>query len=224
MTAIISSLQFQSSGITAVLITTSPAITVLMAHFLLPDEPLTRQKSLGVVVALAGAMLLAILGETGLPDVSKAEPVGYILVLAAMLFGSAAAIYARKYMRSFDTIDVNSVRMVSAATVVLPVSLLLVGLDLSSVDSLGYMALIYASLVGTFAGLMLAFNNIRRFGATASAMSAYIIPIVATIGGVLLLNETITAGMLAGMALILVGVALINRSPLKSGDVSSIAV
>lgn len=223
MTAIVSSLQFQSSGITAVLITTSPAITVVMAHFLLPDEPLTRQKGLGVVVALGGAMLLAILGETGLPDVSKAEPVGYILVLTAMLFGSGAAVYARKYMRSFDTVDVNSVRMVSAAAVVLPVSLLLVGFDLSSVDSLGYMALIYASLVGTFAGLMLAFNNIQRFGATASAMSAYIIPIVATIGGALLLNETITVGMLAGMALILGGVALINRSPLNSGDVSSIA-
>ncbi len=223
MTAIVSSLQFQSSGITAVLITTSPAITVLMAHFLLPDEPLTRQKGLGVGVAMAGAVLLAILGETGLPDVSKAAPVGYILVLAAMLFGSGAAIYARKYMRSFDTVDVNSVRMVSAAAVVLPVSLLLVGFDLSSVDTLGYMALIYASLVGTFAGLMLAFNNIQRFGATASAMSAYIIPIVATIGGVLLLNETITVGMLAGMALILGGVALINRSPLNSGDVSSIA-
>jgi drug/metabolite transporter (DMT)-like permease len=85
------------------------------------------------------------------------------------------------------------------------------------------MALIYASLVGTFAGLMLAFNNIQRFGATASAMSAYIIPIVATIGGVLLLNETITVGMLAGMALILGGVALVNRSPLNSGDGSSIA-
>jgi drug/metabolite transporter (DMT)-like permease len=223
MTAIVSSLQFQSSGITAVLITTSPAITVLMAHFLLPDEPLTRQKGLGVGVAMAGAVLLAILGETGLPDVSKAAPAGYILVLAAMLFGSGAAIYARKYMRSFDTVDVNSVRMVSAAAVVLPVSLLLVGFDLSSVDTFGYMALIYASLVGTFAGLMLAFNNIQRFGATASAMSAYIIPIVATIGGVLLLNETITVGMLAGMALILGGVAVINRSPLNSGDGSSIA-
>jgi drug/metabolite transporter (DMT)-like permease len=223
MTAIVSSLQFQSSGITAVLITTSPAITVLMAHFLLPDEPLTRQKGLGVGVAMAGAVLLAILGETGLPDVSKAAPAGYILVLAAMLFGSGAAIYARKYMRSFDTVDVNSVRMVSAAAVVLPVSLLLVGFDLSSVGTLGYMALIYASLVGTFAGLMLAFNNIQRFGATASAMSAYIIPIVATIGGVLLLNETITVGMLAGMALILGGVAVINRSPLNSGDGSSIA-
>ncbi len=218
MTAIVSSLQYQSSGITAVLITTSPAITVLMAHFLLPDEPLTRQKAFGVATALAGALLLAMLGESGLPDVSRAEPIGYILVVAAMLFGSSAAIYARKYMRSYDAIDVNSVRMLTAALAIMPLSLLLVGFDLGAVDKQGYMALIYAAIVGTFFGLMLAFYNIQRFGATASAMAAYIIPIVAAIGGVLLLGETITTGMLSGMALILAGVALINRSPRASGD------
>jgi drug/metabolite transporter (DMT)-like permease len=218
MTAIISSLQFQSSGITAVLITTSPAITVLMAHFLLPDEPLTRQKALGVATALAGALLLAILGESGLPDVSRAEPIGYILVVAAMIFGSGAAIYARRNMRSYDTIDVNSVRLLAAAVVIMPLSLVLVGFDLSAVDSQGYVALVYAAIVGTFFGLMLAFYNIKRFGATAAAMSAYIIPIVAAIGGALLLGETITTGMLSGMALILAGVALINRSPRESGD------
>jgi drug/metabolite transporter (DMT)-like permease len=218
MTAIVSSLQFQSSGITAVLITTSPAITVLMAHFLLPDEPLTRQKSLGVATALAGALLLALLGESGLPNVTRADPIGYILVISAMVFGSAATIYARKYMRTYDTIDVNSVRILSATLVILPLSLVLVGFDLSAVDRQGYMALLYAAIVGTFFGLLLAFYNIQRFGATAAAMTAYIIPIVAAIGGVLLLGEMITIGMLSGMALILAGVAIINRGPRKTGD------
>ncbi len=211
MTAIVSSLEYQSSGITAVLITTNPAITVLMAHFLLPDEPLNRRKGIGVAVALSGALLLAFLGESGLPDVSRAEPIGYILVTAAMVFGSGASIYARKFMRSYDTVEVNSVRMLSAALFVLPISLILVGFDLSLVDGQGVAALLYAAFVGTFFGMMLAFHNIQRFGATASAMSAYIIPIVAAIGGALLLGEKITLGMTAGMALILTGVAVINR-------------
>lgn len=218
MTAIVSSLQYQSSGITAVLITTSPAVTVLMAHFLLPDEPLTRQKILGVATALAGALLLAVLGESGLPDVSRADPIGYILVVAAMIFGSSATIYARRYMRSYDAIDVNSVRLLSAALVIIPLSLVLVGFDLSAVDRQGYMALIYAAIIGTFFGLMLAFYNIQRFGATAAAMTAYVIPIVAAIGGALLLGETITTGMLSGMALILAGIAIINSGPRELSD------
>ncbi len=211
MTSIVSSLQFQSSGLTAVLITTSPAITVIMAHFFLPDEPLTRRKSLGVLLALGGALLLAVRGESGLPDVSRANPLGYLLVLLAMVSASGSTIYARKYMRELDAFDVASTRMVVAALVVMPLSLLLVGLDLSAVDGSGYLALIYAALVGTFSGMMLAFYNIQRFGAIAAAMTAYIIPVVAVIAGALILGETITPGMLSGMALILLGVAIINR-------------
>jgi drug/metabolite transporter (DMT)-like permease len=59
--------------------------------------------------------------------------------------------------------------------------------------------------------MMLAFYNIQRFGATASAMTAYVIPIVAGIAGVLLLGETITTFMAIGMALIIIGIALINE-------------
>jgi drug/metabolite transporter (DMT)-like permease len=211
MTAIVSSLQFQSSGLTAVLITTSPAITVLMAHFFLPDEPLTRRKGLGVLLALSGALLLVIRGESGLPDVSQASPIGYGLVLLAMLSASGSTIYARLYMQDLDALDVASVRMWVAAAVVMPLSLLLVGLDLDDVTSQGYMVLLYAALIGTFCGMMLAFYNIQRFGATASAMTAYVIPIVAGIAGVLLLGETITTFMAIGMALIIIGIALINE-------------
>ena len=221
MTAIVSSLQFQSSGVTSVLLTTGPALTVLMAHFLLPDESLTWRKSLGVLLALAGALLLAVRGESGLPDIERANPLGYILVVGAMVSASASTIYARKYMRDLDTVDVASVRMWVAALAIMPLSLLLVGFDLSQVTSQGYAALFYAALIGTFSGMMLAFYNIQRFGATASAVTAYVIPIVAMIGGVLLLGETVTSGMIAGMALIIAGVALINQRPRRVAQQAS---
>lgn len=216
MTAIVTSLQFQSSGVTSVLITTSPALTVLLANFLLPDESLTWRKGLGVILALAGAVLLAVRGESGLPDVERASPVGYILVLGAMVSASASTIYARKYMRDLDTFDVASVRMWVAALAIMPLSIILVGFDLSQVNRQGYTALLYAAFVGTFAGMMLAFYNIQRFGATASAVTAYIIPVVAMFGGVLLLDETVTRGMLLGMGLIILGVAIINQRPRRA--------
>lgn len=207
----VSSLQYQSSGITAVLITIAPAITVLMAHFVLPDESLNWRKALGIMLALSGAVLLVLLGESGLADISQVNPIGYGLVLGAMIFTSGTTVYARKYMREMDTFDVSSVRMVTAALIVMPISLLVAGFDFSSVDSRGYFALVYATLTGTFAGAFIGFIVIKRFGATVSAMVAYVIPVVAVIGGVLLLGEQFTTGMLGGMALIMLGLALINR-------------
>lgn len=211
MTGLVTSLQFQSSGVTAILITVNPAITVIMAHIFLANEPLTRRKSLGVLIALAGALLLAIQGESGLADGGRANPLGFLLVISAMISASGATIYARKYMRDLDSFDVSSVRMWVAALVVFPLSLLLVGFDLSQVTVEGYAVLVYAALAGTFTGMMLAFYIVQRFGATASAVTSYVIPVVAAVGGVLILDERITGVMLMGMALIVGGIALINQ-------------
>ncbi len=211
-TGIISSLRFQSSGITSILNTANPAITVVIAHFALADERLNRRKVTGVVLALAGALLLAVRGESGLPDIAKASPIGYLLVAGAMIVGGFNTVYARKYLTQYPAFDVASIRMFAATLTVLPLSVLLIGMDLSPVNLQGYAALGYAAVVGTFLGLLLNFYNIQRFGATAGAMAAYIIPIFATLGGVFLLGEHITYGMLAGMTLILSGVWLINRN------------
>ena len=215
MTFIVSSLQYQSSGVTALLLTTGPAITVVMAHFWLADERLTPRKLLGVSMAVGGAALLAILGESGLPDIDRADPTGYILVLTAMVIGSGMTIYARKYMRDLDYYDVGSVRMWTAALVAFPLSLLLGGFDLSGVNTQGYMGLLYAALVGTFLGMLLAFYNVKRFGATAAALTANLIPIVAIIGGALFLGETITTGMILGMVMIMGGMAVLNQSDIS---------
>ncbi len=211
MTAIVTSLLFQSSGITAVLLTSGPALTVLMAHFGLVDERLSWRKGIGIILALGGALLLTLRGESGLPNLSQGSPIGYGLVLLAMICGSAMTIYARKFMRAFDSVQVAGVRMFSAALTVMPLSVLLVGFNLRAVTPQGYFALGYASLVGTFGGFILAFYNIKRFGATAAAMTLYVIPVVAGFGGVLLLGETITSGIIAGTALIVIGVAFINQ-------------
>lgn len=211
-TGIISSLRYQSSGITAILNTANPAITVVIAHFALADERLNRRKVTGVFMALGGALLLAALGESGLPEISKASPLGYGLVLAAMLIGGINTVFARKYLAGYPAFDVASIRMFAATLTVLPLSALLIGMDFSHVNQQGFAALGYAAVVGTFFGLLLNFYNIQRFGATAGAMATYIIPIFASLGGVILLGEQITPGMLAGMALILSGVWLINQN------------
>lgn len=211
MTAIVSSLQYLSSGVASVLVTANPAVTVLFAHFLLSDERLNSRKAFGVALALGGALLLALRGESGLPDVSRAAPIGYVLMGILMVSASAMVIYARKFMSDLDAFDVASVRMWTAAMTVTPLSLLFVGFDLSRVDQQGVFVLIYASVVGTFFGMMTEFYTIKRFGATAAVLSSYVIPVFASLGGALFLGETITVGMLGGMLLIGVGLLFINR-------------
>ncbi|MXX50676.1 MAG: DMT family transporter [Chloroflexi bacterium] len=217
MFCIISSLQYLSSGLSSLIFSTGPALTICLAHFALPDELLTRRKALGVGLALGGAMMLAISGEDGLSGTQQTQSIGYLLVGVGMVFTSVMVIYARKFLRGYDAYDVGSIRIVTTAVVALPYSLLTVGFDASAADGAGVLALGYTALVGTFLAFMLSFYNIKRFGATAAALASYIIPIVASVGGVLALNEEITQTMLAGMAVIIVGIALLQEVKKPAG-------
>lgn len=211
MTLLVSALQFQSSGVTSILVTAVPAITVLFAHFALADERLNGIKIAGIILALSGAVLLIARGETGLEAVEQANPLGYILTFIAMIFSSGGTIYARKTLHDANIFDVASIRMFTAALAVMPLSLIFVGFDLSGVDSQGYLALGYAALIGTFLGTWINFFIIKNYSATASSLVAYIIPIFAGLAGWLLLDEKITVGMLAGMGLVVLGIAVLNR-------------
>ncbi|MFC1960380.1 DMT family transporter [Chloroflexota bacterium] len=211
MTLIVTSLLYMSSGMSALLLTASPAITVLMANFFLPDEPFTRRKGFGVALALSGAIMLVLMGETGLADDSTVNPIGYVLMFISLIASSIGTIYTRKYLHGYDNVAVASIRMFTATLIVLPFSVLFVGFDLSQVTPPGYFALLYAALIGTFAGLLLSIRIIDRYGATASAMSTYLIPIVSGIGGVLLLDELVTTGMILAMVVIVAGIAILNQ-------------
>ena len=152
-----------------------------------------------------------------MPEVSASAPTGYTLTGIAVVFSAVTVIYARKYLRGYDAYDVGSIRIFSTALAVTPLSLLTVGFDVSAVDGAGVLALLYSALFGTFLGLLLSFYNVKRFGATPTVMTTYVIPIVAGIGGVLFLGEEITTTMLFGMAVIVSGIALLQEYKKPAG-------
>ncbi len=211
MLCIVSSMNYLSASVTSILLTLGPVITVILAHYFLDDEPLTSRKGAGVGIALFGALLLAVRGESGLGDVAHGSLPGYGLILLGLLSANYASIYIRRRMQDLDPVDVASTRMFIASAVVLPFTALTVGFDLERVDAQGVSALLYAAVVGTFVAQGLSFYVVQRFGATAAATALYVTPVTAGLGGILLLDEKITAGMLAGVGLIAIGIWIISR-------------
>ena len=96
MTLIVSSLAYQSSGVTGAAADGGPGADRAHGPFLAAGRAPNRAQNRGVALAIGGAGALVLLGESGLPDVASANPLGYALVLVAILAASAATIYARR--------------------------------------------------------------------------------------------------------------------------------
>ncbi len=205
------SLQYQSSGVASLYVTTSPVMIVIAAHYFLPDEKMTRYKALGVILALCGALFLAIRGESGLEGVGRANPLGAILVMVGLISEVFNTMFVRLRMRAFDPMQVTAIRLFIAAVVVLVVTLLVGDFSLAEVTGAGIFSLAYAALIGALGGQFMAFYIQRRFGATAFSLVAFMVPVVATGFGAALLGEIITWSMGVGVLLIGSGLILINR-------------
>lgn len=208
----VASLRFQSAGVTSLLATTGPAFIVTVAHFMLPDAKLTRTAVLGVLTALTGGVLIIARGETGLPDITEANPLGYAIVIGVLLIDSFMAVYIRRRMQTYDTFQVTGIRLLAAMLFVAPFALLVPPMDYRQVTTDGWVALVYTGIVSTVIAQFLFFYITRAFGTTSLAITIYIVPLAALVAGVVFLGETITPGMVAGMALIVTGIYLINRA------------
>ena len=222
MTSFILSLQYQSSGVASIYVTAAPAIIVVVAHFFLPDEKLTRLKGLGVLLALAGSLFLVLSGESGLADVSRANPLGFILVVFGLLVESGNTVLVRRRMQGMDGQQVTAIRLLTGALIVFVLALFVGDFDLREVTAAGYFSLFYAALIGALAGQFTAFYIQRRFGATAFSLTSYLIPVVAIIAGVFFLDELFTWAMLIGILMIGAGIYLINRRQPEAAGVTTV--
>jgi drug/metabolite transporter (DMT)-like permease len=211
MASFITSLKYQSSGVTTLLVTLNVGVTIILAHFFLRDEPLTPKTILGLVIAFAGAGLILIQGETGLSEFKQADWRGYALVAAGVIGSSVGLVYARKFLHNNDPFQVVSVRMVAAALVLIPFTLVTDGFDLSGVRLSGLGILIFSSLIGTYVTFQLEFLIVKRFSASATSQASYVSPVVAGLLGALLLGEKITATLLIGMVTIFIGISLLHN-------------
>jgi len=160
------------------------------------------------------------MGETGLAGGDTSGSIkGYAFLLFSTVISTLTMVFARKYMKDLDPIDVSAIRLLTAAILVFPLSLFFFGWDVSAVPPIGIWAIVWAILFGTFGALLLNFYSLTQFGATATSLVSFFVPIFGTLGGVLVLGETVTSGMLLGMVVILGGIALLREPRTTSATI-----
>ena len=204
------SLQYQSTGVSTLYVTLFPVMIAIAAHFFLPDEKMTRYKFGGVILALCGTLFLAIRGESGLADVGRANPLGFILVTTGLFFETINSIFVRRNMQGTNPMQVTAVRLLTASVVLFFVTFFVGDFSFASVTTAGYFSLAYAALIGALGGQFMAFYIQHRFSATAFSLTSFLVPVVATIFGAMLLGEILTWAMGVGVIFIGSGLYLIN--------------
>jgi drug/metabolite transporter (DMT)-like permease len=202
-----------TSSLAAILQAAAPIFTVLIA-VLLGLERVGGRRLAGFLVGLAGVALL--LGSPGGGGVLAALAV----VLAAFCYACGAT-FASRRLSGVEPLVIGAGSCVAATAITAPIGIATLPASVPGWKETG--SVVVLGLVGTGIAYVIFFALIASAGPSRAVLVTYTIPPVALVYGVVLLGEPLRWEALAGLALILAGVAFAagkptNRAPARSGS------
>ena len=204
-----------ASGLAAILTAWTPLFTAILAHYLTRDETLTSRRVAGVLLGLAGVVLmlgpdvLAVDGDAhdgGLNGTVLAQ----LAVLAAGVSYAGAGIFGRRFAGTPPLVTATG--QVTASTVlILPVALLVDRpWTLAPPGARVWAALLGVALISTALGYVVYFRILATAGATNLLLVTLLMPVIALLLGGFVLGERLAPRHLGGMALIAAALGLID--------------
>lgn len=194
------------SGLASVLNSTSPIFVFLLTALVTRHEKLENRKLVGAVLGLFGVAL--IVGIDGLRGLGYQVAGQLACIFGAMLY-ACAAIYGRRFNR-ISALATATGTMIWASAVLMPLALYL---DQPWKLTPGLEAITATAMLSIFctgAALLIYFRLVRSLGSMGVASQSYLRAGIGVMLGIMILGETFTLPIAAGLAAAIAGVVLIN--------------
>lgn len=196
---------------TSLLIALNPVFTVLLAP-LVVGESLTRRKAAGLVVALAGAVLVITRGDLGL------------VARLGFAAGDLMAVVAAGMWAIFNLASRRVVGLVSPSVInsvvysISGLALYAIGFSEAPVAQLAsasvsiWLGIFAMAMVSSVIAGQFFLSGVRVVGVSRAVVFVYLVPVLTAVLASIVLDERFTAGQAIGGFAVLLGVALASRT------------
>jgi drug/metabolite transporter (DMT)-like permease len=200
-------------GLAAVLNATTPFFAVIVAHLSTQHEKLTWNRWSGAIVGLVGVG--ALVGFDAIKNLGSDLSYQLAIVLASLSYG-ISTIFGRRLSRIPPLVTAAS-QTGASSLMMFPLMMVIDHpLSLPWPSHSVLFSLITLALLCTALAYIIFFTIVRRAGMTNVTLVTFLVPISAMMLGAALLNEQISLRHILGMAVIGIGLALIDgRIPAK---------
>ena len=190
------------SGIAAIANASMPIFVVLLAIWFARSERVTGVRALGMAIGLVGVGVLVGVDPQG----GWSGVIGTLAVVLASISYAAGSLYSQHKLGDSSGLLVSAASAFWGLVVILPFGIAQGPSQLPGWEALAAVAML--GLVGTAVGLLLYLSLIDHHGSARASLVVYLLPPTALVYGAVFLDEPIRVTAIAGLALILAGVAL----------------
>jgi drug/metabolite transporter (DMT)-like permease len=193
-----------TASLAAILNSTTVMFTALVAAVWMGDA-LTTRKVVGVVLGIVG---VAVLVGWDPVVMNWAVVLSVGAMLAASLAYALGSVYAKRTFVGSSPLAIAIGQLTAAATLMLPLAAVSVPDERPS--TIVVLSVLGLALSSTAVAYMLYFRLIENVGPTSTSTVTLLVPLFGLLFGVVLLDEPVGLGTLAGLVLILSSVTLIT--------------
>lgn len=195
--------QTVDSGVAGVLNATTPLWVLLIAIMLRAERDLSATKVGGLVLGFLGTLLIFSPWEAEISG-----PGALLILVAAILYGISFA-YIGRFVSGRGVAPIAlSASQILSATGLMALAMPVQGLDPVHLRWDAVIAVAILGVFGTGFAFALNYRLITDEGPTNAAAVGYLLPVVSVLLGALFLDEALTSHVIAGMVVVLGGVAL----------------
>jgi drug/metabolite transporter (DMT)-like permease len=195
------------SGLASIIQASVPIFNALIALGFFRDERVTGARLAGVGVGFVGVAVLV-------GDQPHAKLLGALAVVGMALCYGAGGLLAKRHLAGTSPKVVALGTSAVAAALALPLGVAQAPSTFPGWEAIGSVAVL--GVVGTAFAYLLFFTLIVGAGPAYASLVTYLVPPVALAYGAIFLGEHFGIAAFAGLALILVGVALGSRAPKRT--------
>ncbi|MBN2034170.1 MAG: DMT family transporter [Deltaproteobacteria bacterium] len=201
-------LLYTDSARSVIFVYLSPFVVAAGAHFFLKGDRLTFLKTIGLIFAFLGVVIVFY----GKPTTAKPTMlIGDILQIMAAFFWGATTLYIKKYMAGkIHPINTFLYQLFFSIPILLVISLILEPQWIKTITFSVAASLFYQSVIVAFASFFVWFKLIHEYSVSRLSAFTFFTPIFGVLFGVLFLGEEFTSSMMVGLPLVCVGIILVN--------------
>jgi drug/metabolite transporter (DMT)-like permease len=197
--------QFVKAGIGSIIIAVQPLIVALIASAL-GAERLSGAVIIGLVVSLAGSILL-FSGDADIASFNRDTIFGIGMLMLCNVCFAINIVFSKPLVQSYGAMRVTMLTMILAALPALLFFRPSVFGVIAGLDAFGWWSLFFLGFIGTILVVVIWNHAVGLLPPTTVGASLYVIPILGSLSGWLVLNEILTWQAIAGGAVVLAGVA-----------------
>ncbi|MGB0853854.1 MAG: DMT family transporter [Pikeienuella sp.] len=195
------------SGLASILNATTAFFGITVAAALLADERLTAPRIVGVMMGVAGVvMIIGVDVLTGFDPRDLAQ----VAILGAALSYAFAGVWARKRLAGLTPIVSAAGMLTGSSLIMLPLAWWAEGAPATSFSAETIGAIIYMSVFGTAAAYLLYYRILAAAGSGNLMLVTVIMPPISIALGWVVLGETLTTGALFGCGMIIAGLIVLD--------------